>query len=33
MEQTAVEFLFEKYKSQSGLLFAEDFEQEKLETK
>ena len=27
MEQTAIKFLFEKYKSQGGLLFAEDFEQ------
>jgi hypothetical protein len=29
MEQTAVEFLLEKYKSQNTLLFAEDFEQAK----
>jgi hypothetical protein len=28
-EQTAVEFLLEKYKSQNTLLFAEDFEQAK----
>ena len=29
MEQTAVEYLLEKYKSQNTLLFAEDFEQAK----
>ena len=29
MEQTAVEFLLEKYKSQNTLLFSDDFEQAK----
>jgi hypothetical protein len=29
MKQTAVEFLLEKYKSQNGLLFPEDFKQAK----
>jgi hypothetical protein len=28
-KQTAVEFLLEKYKSQNGLLFPEDFKQAK----